>query len=115
MYRLNHFAVLTFTFNSLLKLILHVFANFINRAHKRLHDPNQKGYTCDLCGKVMLFKATLDAHMKSVHSDVKDYVCQVAKCNKRFKTPGQLRVSVIIHKTVKALADKEFHSFCLTE
>lgn len=61
-------------------------------AHKRLHDPNQKGYTCDLCGKVMLFKATLEAHMKSVHSDVKDFECDFERCGKKFKTPGQLRV-----------------------
>lgn len=51
------------------------------RIHKRMHYPQNKAWTCDVCGKRYSSKNLLDEHLNT-HTGMRPYVCQV--CGKDF-------------------------------
>ncbi|XP_047995664.1 zinc finger protein 90-like [Leguminivora glycinivorella] len=64
------------------------FASASNLAsHRRTHLP--PGYHCQLCGKGFKFRAALENHMASQHSNAKPFNCKI--CAKAFSTRKMIR------------------------
>ena len=64
---------------------------------------NIRNFKCSECGKAFFRKHHLDDHMKSKHSDEKNYVCEVKDCGKAFKTENELK------KHKKSHSDERTH------
>jgi uncharacterized Zn-finger protein len=58
--------------------------------HKRSHT-NTRPFSCPHCPKDFLRDSHLKHHVKSAHSDIRDYTCSHAGCGKSFATGTRLR------------------------
>lgn len=80
----------------------------------RIHKIDMELYSCDLCDYKTFSLTNLNNNHKSIHSDVKSFVC--TECNKSFKNAKQLRNHKMVHKekTPKAVhvCDMCNKSFC---
>jgi uncharacterized Zn-finger protein len=47
------------------------------------------------CGKEFNLKHKLSTHINRVHNDIRNHVCTVANCKKRFFTPKELKSHVL--------------------
>ncbi|XP_014216859.1 zinc finger protein 436 [Copidosoma floridanum] len=65
------------------------------RIHKRIHYPQIKSWSCDICGKRYSSKNLLDEHM-NIHTGNRPYVCHV--CNKDFTSKYTHRAHVKTHE-----------------
>ena len=81
------------------------------KRHELTHS-SEKPFKCDECGQRFKSNGYLPKHKRFVHSKVRQFVCRINDCNKRFKTKSQLNSHTQIHSSEKPFkcteCDKRF-------
>ncbi|KAG5680920.1 hypothetical protein PVAND_010396 [Polypedilum vanderplanki] len=70
------------------------------RSHKRVHNPTI--IECDYCGKNYTQKPELIKHIKFVHFNRRDFVCEI--CNAGFGCKGHLKAHYLTHQQFKGIS-----------
>lgn len=63
-------------------------------SHRRIHQTDQRGFSCSSCGKLLLSQKLLEQHRKS-HTGTRDYTCDI--CGKSFAVKQGLAYHMMFH------------------